>query len=111
MCSLTLTRELLGAGFFLLITENKRLDGSLKAIWLLACALIPAMYLCCWHSGTVIQMNCSLYISCNWYNALMRGISDSCSCMEQEEPAVQRGGSSSFTEIMLSAGREEQGSY
>lgn len=88
MCSLTLTRELLGAGFFLLITENKRLDGSLKAIWLLACALIPAMYLCFWHSGTVIQMNYSLYISCNWYNALMHGISDSCSCMEQEEPTA-----------------------
>lgn len=76
MCSLTLTRELLAWGFFLLITENKRLDGSLKAIGLLVCALIPAMYLCFWHSGTVMQMSYSLYISYNWYNALMHGMSD-----------------------------------
>lgn len=62
--------------FFLLITENKRLDGALKAIWLLLCALIPAMYLCFWHSGTVILMNCSLYVPYNSDNALMRGIKD-----------------------------------
>lgn len=76
MCSLTLVRELLAWGFFLLITENKRLDGALKAIWLLLCALIPAVYLCFWHSGTVIQMNYSLYIPYNWDNALVHGISD-----------------------------------
>lgn len=76
MCSLTLVRELLAWGFFLLITENKRLDGSLKASWLLQCALIPAMYLCFWHFGTVIQMNYSLYTPYNWDNALMHEISD-----------------------------------
>lgn len=90
-------------GFFLLITENKRLDGSLKAIGLLLCALIPAMYLCFWHSGTVIQMSYSLYIPYNWDNALMHGISEFLWSRKNE--------SSSLTEIMLSAGREEQGSY
>lgn len=47
MCSSTLVWEVLAWGFFLLISENKRLEGgSIEAIWRLWYALIPVIYLC-----------------------------------------------------------------